>query len=205
MKGPTERQSVLLVDSDDDTRTLYANAFAAAGWIVGDAESGAIALAKALDDVPAIVVTELRLAGIGGYDLIRILRRDPDTDRVGIIVVSGDGPPESQERARAVGADLVLVKPCAPDVLVAHATALAASPEGAPAVASPLDTIRATANRPHPAYHASCPSCGSVLVYTTAHTTKVGRRTEQWLHFSCPRGCGRFEFRERTRKLRKIS
>lgn len=202
MTDPTGRHSVLLVDSDDDTRELYVHAFATAQWIPDGAESGAIALAKALERVPSLVVTELRLTGIDGFELIRILRRDPDTSGVSIIVVSGDALPSSAERARAAGADLVLPKPCLPDELVAQATGLVESVR-AVAAASGAEPARAIAKPPK--HQPFCPACGAPLAYTHAHATRVGRRSEQWLHFMCPQGCGRFEYRERTKKLRQIS
>lgn len=194
---------MLLVDVDDDTRGLYAEAFTAAGWTADGAESGAIALAKALERVPTLVVTELRLPGIDGFELVRILRRDPDTMRVAILVVSTEAAPATIDRATAAGADLVLAKPCAPDVLVQHAAELVTRSQ--PSRSAPPERVGVTAKVHEPRHAIACPVCGTTLSYTHSHVTRVGRRTEQWLHFTCGRGCGRFEYRERTRKLRQIS
>lgn len=48
-----------------------------------------------------------------------------------------------------------------------------------------------------------CPACDAVLVYTRSHTGGVNAHmAEQWDYFECPAGCGTFQYRQRTRKLR---
>ena len=49
-----------------------------------------------------------------------------------------------------------------------------------------------------------CPSCDQPLVYVRSHTGGVNARSaEQWDYFDCPSGCGTFQYRQRTRKLRR--
>ena len=51
-----------------------------------------------------------------------------------------------------------------------------------------------------------CPSCDRPLVYQRSHIGGVNtRHAEQWDYFECPRGCGSYQFRARTRKLRKVA
>jgi hypothetical protein len=51
-----------------------------------------------------------------------------------------------------------------------------------------------------------CPSCEKSLVYLRSHVGGVNARSaEQWDYFECPAGCGEFQYRQRTRKLRRVS
>jgi two-component system, cell cycle response regulator DivK len=51
-----------------------------------------------------------------------------------------------------------------------------------------------------------CPNCDQTLTYLRSHVGGVSvRHPEQWDYFECPRGCGTFQYRERTRRLRKVS
>jgi CheY-like chemotaxis protein len=51
-----------------------------------------------------------------------------------------------------------------------------------------------------------CPSCDQPLTYTRSHTGGVNARSaEQWDYYDCPVGCGTFQYRQRTRRLRKVS
>ena len=63
-------------------------------------------------------MTEVRLAYVDGYALCEILRRDPATMNVPVLVVSADPHPAHQQRARSAGATQVLVKPVAIDAIV---------------------------------------------------------------------------------------
>src|SRR5262249_16902982 len=110
--------SALLVDHDADTRQLYSDYFAYQGFRVDTAADGRLGLSKAIADTPDVVVTEIVLPGIDGFRLIELLRSDPDIGGVPIVVVTGDARPGSIERARTTGADVVLIKPCVPDLLL---------------------------------------------------------------------------------------
>src|SRR4051812_15910103 len=77
------------------------------------------AFAAARTVKPAVIVTDLALHGRGdGFDLIRQLRAHPDTAHSCIVVLSGFAMREFQQRAKLVGADVFLVKPCLPEDLV---------------------------------------------------------------------------------------
>src|SRR5438876_802097 len=112
-KGPPASLPVaLIVDRDADTRQLYAQALRLARFEVQEADEGRDALAKALSSHYDLIVTETRLPGIDGYQLCDLLRRDPATRAVPIVVVTAEAYPVDLERARNAGANIVLVKPC---------------------------------------------------------------------------------------------
>jgi DNA-binding NarL/FixJ family response regulator len=113
-------QNVLIVDGDPEFRRAAALAFAPEGLRIREAASGHEALAHAEDSRPTLVVLEVRLDDISGYEVCRRLREDYG-DAVTIIFVSGDRT-ESFDRVAGllVGADDYLSKPVAPDELVAR-------------------------------------------------------------------------------------
>lgn len=95
---------------------MYANWLTGAGFTVRQAHNGLQALERAFDEVPAIVVTDLNIPGIDGYELTRRLKRDPRTRHVPVLAITGYSAFASEpERARRAGCDAVLSKPCGPE------------------------------------------------------------------------------------------
>src|SRR3954447_12255762 len=118
MSQRTSRQSALIVDPDDDTRDLYKAFLMPRRFSVEEASNGPQALAKAMSDAPDIIVTETALAGLDGYSLCELLRHEPSTREIPIVVLTAEARVVNHERALCAGADVVLVKPCLPDALL---------------------------------------------------------------------------------------
>jgi len=119
------RPLVLLVEDDRQGRLLYAQWLAESGFSVEQAHNGLQALERAIDLVPAIVVTDLNIPGIDGYELTRRLKADPRTAAIPVLAITGYGP-FAQDRGRAdrAGCDGVLSKPTSQEALDAAITAL---------------------------------------------------------------------------------
>jgi CheY-like chemotaxis protein len=230
----TDPLLALLADRDADTRKLYAEYLRLGTWNVDEASDGPEALAKAIGSRPSIIITETRLPGISGYDLCGILKRDPITQTIPIVVVTADAHPSDLHRAKAAGADAVLVKPCLPEVLVAEVRRVieeshrlrkrSAETRGRVAVLSARSEAlleKSEAQRRQMLSHAHhrhdtttppvtppeliCPDCDAALVYQRSHIGGVSEHhTEQWDYYECSAGCGTFQYRERTRKLRRV-
>jgi CheY-like chemotaxis protein len=220
----------LLADRDASSRLLYRASLAADNWSVDETDDGREALAKALTAPPNLVVTEARLPGITGYDLCSLLRRDAATRHVPIVVLTEDASPAAIERARESGANSVLVKPCLPEKLVTEIRKVVAqSPElrnrthagWQKATRALARSERVLAERRRIQSHAFerystttppvlppllvCPICDQPLVYERSHIGGVSMKNpEQWDYFECPARCGRFEHRQRTRKVRRV-
>jgi len=233
MSGPAlaiARRHVLVVDPDADTRASYEQSFSMAGFDVVHASDGRDALTKALGRPPSVVVMELRLPLINGVALCEILKRDRATAQTPILVVTAETGSVEHDRVRAVGADDVLVKPVALDVLAQRASELvAASNDRGPNAnlgrrMSPPWLSRPSQSLAQPKRRAAvattrreltmsppllpralnCPSCDRALVYQFSHTGGVSERhAEQWDYFCCS-ACGAFQYRHRTRKLRRL-
>lgn len=208
----------LIVHPDAKLRTLYGDALRASGYAVDEAEDGREALAKAFERRPSFIVTGTRLAFVDGYELSRFLHGDEKTARVRIIVL--DGGERMMARAWSAGADGVVVTPCPPEILLDELTRLSAESHGRPTprgtVAETLGapTLNRSATRKHQRFETThppleapalqCPSCDGPLRYERSHVGGVSdRNPEQWDRFMCPT-CGTFEYRQRTRKLRRV-
>jgi two-component system chemotaxis response regulator CheY len=213
---------VLVADADADTRTLYELALPLAGCEVVQAGDGRDALTKALTETPTLIITELRLPLIGGIALCEIIRRDAATRSVPILVVTSETRPTELDRIRNAGASAVLVKPTLPDALVnevrhllTHPTngaskpATAATPSNGPknsnqiALAKTYARFRTTSPPARPPA-LTCPSCDDSLEYDHSYAGGVSSlHAEQWDYYTCST-CGRFQYRQRTRKLHGV-
>lgn len=119
MSRPTDqRASVLLVEDDRDGRRLYAEWLTQAGFTVDQAHNGLQALERAIESIPDVVVTDLNIPGIDGFELTRRLKQDPRTSKVPVLAVTGYAAfAADPARAQRAGCDAVLEKPCSPDDL----------------------------------------------------------------------------------------
>jgi CheY-like chemotaxis protein len=110
--------SVLLVEDDKDGRRMYAEWLTGAGFRVAQAHNGLQALERALESVPDVVVTDLNIPGIDGFELTRRLKQDPRTSGIPVLAVTGYAAfAADPARARRAGCDAVLEKPCSPEEL----------------------------------------------------------------------------------------
>jgi CheY-like chemotaxis protein len=219
-----ERARILVVDPDEDTRSMYREWFQTSGCDVVEATDGRDALTKALVRRPALVITEIRLPFIDGHALCEILRVDYLTRGVPILVVTSDARAPELARVRTSGATAVLVKPVTPDQMLAETQRLlidgaavsdrvSATPYASklsqphwPARRLSKSFARVSTLRPPlepPA--ARCPLCDRLLTYKHSHLGGVSERhREQWDWYECPASCGTFEYRHRTRHLRHV-
>jgi DNA-binding NarL/FixJ family response regulator len=115
---------VLIVEGDLETRDHYIGLLEQAGFLPVSASSGEQALAIAHDEPPRIVILEIDLPGVSGYEVLRQLR-DEFGDTLSVFIVSGVRT-EPYDRAVGLmaGADDYLVKPFAPEEFVARVRSL---------------------------------------------------------------------------------
>ena len=116
----TERAPlVLLVDDAEDARHLYAGFLANAGLRVAQAADGGHALWKVGTLLPNVVVMDLLMPVLDGWEATRKIKAHPKTKHVAVIVLSGHADEAELQRAVEAGADVLLTKPCSPEVLLA--------------------------------------------------------------------------------------
>jgi CheY-like chemotaxis protein len=108
-----------VIEDDLAARRLYAETLIHAGFDVAEAHNGLQAVEKARELLPAIIVTDLGLPGIDGYELCRRLHHDKRTSHIPIVAVTGRYFSVADvARARREGCHAVLIKPFVGDDLV---------------------------------------------------------------------------------------
>jgi two-component system cell cycle response regulator DivK len=105
---------VLLVDDSSDARAMYGEYLRFAGFRVVTADNGEEALAAAQAEWPAVILMDLAMPRMDGWEAIRRLRADPLTAEIPIVALSAFAFGDEPQRAREAGADLCLSKPCLP-------------------------------------------------------------------------------------------
>ena len=116
----SDPQRILMVDDFQDNREMYAAYLRYAGFAVDEAVTGTEALDKALATTPGLIVMDLSLPGMDGWEATRRLKADPKTKHIPIVVVSGHALEASVRSAQAAGCDVFLRKPCLPQALLAE-------------------------------------------------------------------------------------
>ncbi len=109
---------VLVVDDYDDSREMYADYLVFSGFRVAQARSGPEALELALELRPDLILMDLSIPGIDGWEVTRRLKADRRTGRVPVIALTGHALSGDAERAKEAGCDAFVAKPCLPDDLV---------------------------------------------------------------------------------------
>ena len=109
---------VLVVDDNDDTRAMYAELLSSCGFRVRLAGDGAEAISAA-GELPAVIVMDLAMPGLNGWEATRRLKMAEATKDIPIIVLTAHALDHYRDVAVAAGCDEFLSKPCAIDDLVA--------------------------------------------------------------------------------------
>jgi CheY-like chemotaxis protein len=118
--------NVLLVDDETDTLTMFKEALEAAGAVVRAVSNGPDAVREAVQQPPDLLVTDLGLPGMNGYELLRTLRRD-HTPAFPAVAVSAYARLDDRSRALDAGFQSHLSKPIDPAALVRALTAALAT------------------------------------------------------------------------------
>ena len=114
----TERPCVLLVDDYSDAREMYSEYLKFSGFNVVEATNGVEALQRALDSSPDIILMDLSLPVMDGWEATRRLKQDARTARIPVVALTGHALSGIFEGAKSVGCDAFVTKPCLPEDLV---------------------------------------------------------------------------------------
>jgi twitching motility two-component system response regulator PilG len=110
---------VLLVEDHEPSAAGYAELLTEAGYRVLCANNGYQALAEVSRAAPSLIVLDLKLPKLDGWDLLDRLKGDITVSAIPIVVVTGDSLPSHHDLARSRGAAAVHAKPVHPDDLLA--------------------------------------------------------------------------------------
>jgi CheY-like chemotaxis protein len=123
-----DRPLILIVEDQSDLRHLYATQLALSGFDVIEAENGAEAITCTTERIPDVVLMDLSLPVIDGWEATRRLKSDQRTAHIPVVALtSHDGAGELQRATRA-GCDWFVPKPCPPDALIAEIRRVLAAP-----------------------------------------------------------------------------
>lgn len=103
-----------------------------AGFVVEVAGDGHLALKTVLENPPDVLVLDVMLPGIDGYEVLRRLRTDPATRNLPVMMLTAKGQREDREMALRSGADLFMTKPFANAEIVEAVRELADRPTSQP-------------------------------------------------------------------------
>ncbi|MEW6488893.1 MAG: response regulator [Thermodesulfobacteriota bacterium] len=105
------KATVLVVEDNDDNRALVVKVLGRQGYRVLEATSGEQALEVAARERPDLVLMDLNLAGMSGFDATRRLKADPELGRVPVVALTAYAMVGDRERALEAGCDGYLSKP----------------------------------------------------------------------------------------------
>jgi CheY-like chemotaxis protein len=106
---------VLVVDDVRDAREMYARYFQFRGAAVTTATNGLEAVQEARYTMPDVILLDLAMPRLTGWEAIRILKSDSATRRIPIAVLSGQLSDDARVEAMGAGADIYLTKPILPE------------------------------------------------------------------------------------------
>ena len=122
MTDPAPDPLILVVEDFDDAREMYRDYLEFAGFRVETARDGREGIEKARAFQPDLILMDLSLPGIDGWEATRLLKAAPETRQIIIIALSAHALATEGDRARAAGCDGFIAKPCLPPDLVLEIT-----------------------------------------------------------------------------------
>jgi len=111
-KGPGPL--ILVVDDFEDNREMYTQFLRFHGYRVAEAVDGLDALTKAAALRPDLIVMDLSLPRLDGWEATRRLKKDPLTSHIPVVALTGHALAGHEEGARSAGCDAFVTKPCIP-------------------------------------------------------------------------------------------
>jgi len=114
-----KQKKILIADDNDNIREALTSILEDEGHSLFIAKDGAEALRKARELSPDILILDIMMPKISGYDVCRTIKNDPNLKKTFVIMLSAKGQANEQEHGKEVGADEYIVKPFSPgDILV---------------------------------------------------------------------------------------
>ncbi len=103
-------KKILLVEDDDSLASVYLTRFEAEGFVVKRVPNGEEALAATLEFHPDIILLDVMMPKVSGFDVLDILRNTPETANVQIVMLTALSQESDKEKAKELGVDDYLVK-----------------------------------------------------------------------------------------------
>lgn len=107
---PTPKPKILLVEDDIGLATVYKARLEAEGFDTNHCDNGESALSEAIKYKPDLILLDVMMPKISGFDVLDILRNTPQTTNIKVVMLTALSQPDDVEKAKALGADDYLVK-----------------------------------------------------------------------------------------------
>ncbi|MFA4836520.1 MAG: PAS domain S-box protein [Dehalococcoidia bacterium] len=124
--SPRKGRTILVVDDEEHIRRFLSHELTKRGFQVFEASDGKEAIEKAREHRPALITLDVLMPGIDGFDVTAVLKNNPDTKDIPILIVS---VMEDKEKAYRLGANDYLTKPFEIETLMAKITGLVQQPQ----------------------------------------------------------------------------
>jgi two-component system phosphate regulon response regulator PhoB len=155
-QSPVTEQRILVVDDEPDIVALVAYHLARAGYRVSTVSTGHDAVEAARREHPALIVLDLMLPGLSGYEVLEQLRAEASTRDIAVLMLTARREEQDRIRGLSLGADDYLTKPFSPQELVLRVGAILRRMRPAPVADSATITL------------------GQLEIDTAAHLVRVG-------------------------------
>jgi two-component system phosphate regulon response regulator PhoB len=106
----TKPKRILLVEDDDALANIYVARMEAEGFVIRRVNNGEDALAAAIEFKPSLVLLDVMMPKVSGFEVLDILRNTPETANLKIIILTALSQEGDKQRAAQLGADDYLVK-----------------------------------------------------------------------------------------------
>jgi len=110
---------ILVVEDQEDNRQILRDLLGSAGYDMFEAEDGEVALGAAKTHRPDLILMDIQLPLVDGYEATRRIKADPELKSIPIIVVTSYALSGDEGKARAAGCDAYVTKPYSPRELLA--------------------------------------------------------------------------------------
>lgn len=154
MSDTRAKERILVVDDEPDIVALVVYHLAKEGYRVSSASSGTEALATARQERPALIVLDLMLPGLSGFEVLEQLRADEATAGIAVLMLTARKEEPDRIKGLSLGADDYLTKPFSPQELVLRVRAILRRSAAAPAAGDVL-------------------TAGPIVIDRAAHTVRV--------------------------------
>jgi DNA-binding response OmpR family regulator len=113
-----KQKKILIADDNEHIRESLASILEDEGYAMWTAKDGAEALRKVREVAPDILILDITMPEMSGYEVCQTIKSDPDLKKTFVLMLSAKGQATEQERGKEVGADEYFVKPFSPSELV---------------------------------------------------------------------------------------
>jgi two-component system cell cycle response regulator DivK len=110
---------ILMVEDTEDNRQILRDLFATTDFVLIEATDGAAGLAMAREQKPDIILMDIQLPVLDGYEVTRRIKADPALRHIPVIAVTSYALSGDEAKAHAAGCDAYIAKPFSPRALLA--------------------------------------------------------------------------------------